>query len=133
MHLDVSRNLLTDEAVKSLADLITKFEGIRSLNMMAIRPHMGKKDTGYADLAKALKENKSIEQLDLRDNHILESSLQKLIESLEYNFVLSEIKVDLKTKKLPTKFSSYALQSMFEFMMSKEDINISTMQTTDMD
>ncbi len=75
MHLDVSKNLLTDESVKSMADLITKFEGFRSINLMAIRPNMGKKDTGYADLAKALKENRSIVELDMRDNHILESSM----------------------------------------------------------
>lgn len=75
MHLDVSKNLLTDESVRSMADLITKFEGFRSINLMAIRPNMGKKDTGYADLAKALKENRSIVELDMRDNHILESSM----------------------------------------------------------
>ena len=70
MNLDVSKNMLSDDSLKSLAELITKFEGFRSLNLMSIRPKMNKKDNGYVDLAKALKENRSIEELDLRDNEI---------------------------------------------------------------
>ena len=83
MHLDVSRNQLSDDSIKSFAELITKFEGFRSVNLMSTRPRMGKKDSGYLDLAKALKENKSIVELDLRDNDILESSCSKLLESLQ--------------------------------------------------
>ena len=82
MHLDVSRNMLSDESIKNFAELITKFEGFRSVNLMSIRPKMQKKDSGYLDLAKALRENKTIVELDLRDNEILESSSSKLLESL---------------------------------------------------
>ena len=68
MHLDVSRNMLTDDAIKSFAELIAKFEGFKSVNLMSIRPRMNKKDTGYLDLAKSLSENKTIVELDMRDN-----------------------------------------------------------------
>ena len=44
MHLDVSRNMLTDDAIKSFAELIAKFEGFKSVNLMSIRPRMNKKD-----------------------------------------------------------------------------------------
>lgn len=74
MHLDVSRNMLTDEALKALAELLHKFEGLRSLNLMGIRPSMTKKekDLGYFELAKSIRENKAIVELDLRDNAIPE-------------------------------------------------------------
>jgi len=75
MHLDVSRNVLSDEAVKSLAELLCKFEGFRSLSMMSVRPRIGRKDTGFIELAKALRENKSLVELDLRDNEISQSSV----------------------------------------------------------
>ena len=135
MHLDVSRNIVTDEAVKTFAELITKFEGLRSVNLMSIRPKMNKKDTGYIDLAKALKENKSIVELDLRDNEIIDTSAQKILEALEYNFVLSDVRFDVKQKRLPQNFSSYALQSMYEFTMSIEEIalNKSPLVTTEAD
>ena len=96
MHLDVSRNLLTDEALKALAELLHKFEGFRSINLMSIRPSFNKKekDLGYIELAKAISENKSIVELDLRDNQIPEQSLQKILEALDHNFVLSELKLD---------------------------------------
>ena len=42
---------------------------------MSIRPRMNKKDTGYLDLAKSLSENKTIVELDMRDNQILENSV----------------------------------------------------------
>ena len=109
MHLDVSRNSLTDEALKAFAELITKFEGLRSVNMMSIRPRMAKKDTGYLDLAKALRENKSLVEIDLRDNEIIDSSSSKLLEALEHNFVLSNIRLEIKSKRMPINFSSYAL------------------------
>jgi len=74
MHLDISRNNLSDDAVRTFAELITKFEGFRSINMMSVRPRMSKKDTGYIEMAKALRENRSIVELDLRDNEIVETS-----------------------------------------------------------
>ena len=101
MNLDVSRNMLSDESIKSFAELITKFEGFRSVNLMSIRPKMNKKDTGYQDLARSLRENKSIVEMDLRDNEIIESSSSKILEALEHNFVLSDIKLDIKSKRLP--------------------------------
>ena len=70
MHLDISRNILSDDSLKVLAELVRQFEGFRSLNLMSIRPNISKKekDGGYYDLAKAIRENKSLVELDLRDN-----------------------------------------------------------------
>ena len=130
LNLDVSKNMLSDDSIKSFAELITKFEGFRSVNLMSIRPRMNKKDTGYLDLAKALRENKSIVELDLRDNEIIESSTSKILEALEYNFVISDVKIDIKSKYMPANFSSYALQSMYEFTLSVEDINLGALPTT---
>lgn len=78
MELDISENNLTDESVKVFAELITKFEGFRAVNMASIRSGKGKKgskDSGYVELANALMENSSIEKLDLRDNDISETSV----------------------------------------------------------
>jgi len=77
MHLDISRNTLSDEAVKCLSEFIRQFEGFRSLNLMGIRPSLSKKDkdSGYTDLARAVRENKSLVELDLRDNQIPEMHL----------------------------------------------------------
>ena len=70
MHMDFSRNMLSDEALKAFAELITKFEGFRSLSMMNVRPRASKKDQFYIELAKAIKENRSVVELDLRENDI---------------------------------------------------------------
>lgn len=129
MHLDVSRNNLTDEAIRSFAELISKFDGFRSINMMSVRNRMNKKDTGYIEIAKALKENRSIVELDLRENEINESSLHKIFDALEHNFVLSTLRIDTKQKHMPKGFSSYALQSMYEFSISMEEISLSTLVT----
>jgi len=129
MHLDISRNNLTDEAMRTFAELITKFDGLRSVNLMSVRNRMNKKDTGFAELAKALKENRSIVELDLRDNEINELSVQKIFDALEHNFVLSTLKIDTKQKRMPKGFSSYALQSMYEFSISMEEISLSTLVT----
>ena len=122
MSLDVSQNLLSDASIKSFASLLMKnFQGLSSVNLSSIKK-MNSKDTGYIDLAKALRENKSLVSLDLRENEIHDSSLQKIFEALENNFVLSEVKIDIKRKKVPISFSSYPLMSMYEFTTSLEDI-----------
>ena len=70
MRLNVSRNILSDDALRALAELVSKFEGIRSLDLREIRPSIAKKekDVGYHEFAKAIRENKAIVELDLRDN-----------------------------------------------------------------
>ena len=135
MHLDISRNILSDESLKVLAELVRQFEGFRSLNLMSIRPNISKKekDAGYYDLAKAIRENKSLVELDLRDNQIPELPLQKLLEALDHNYVLSELKIDTKQRKMPEAFASYALQSMYDFTASIEDITLLTTMLSDDD
>ena len=131
MHLDISHNTLSDEALKSFSELIAKFDGFRSINMTSVRPRMNRKDTCYVELAKAIKENRSIVELDMRDNDILETSIQRLFDSLRYNYVLTELKVDLKSRRMPSAFSCYALQSMYEFSLSIEEILLTSMITTE--
>ena len=92
---------------------------------------MSKKDMGYNELAKALKENRSLVELDLRENEILEQPAFKLFEALEHNYVLSVLKFDIRQKRLPQNFSSYALQAMYEFSMSMEDIMLTFATTED--
>ena len=127
MELDISANNLTDESVRAFADLITKFEGFRAVNMGSLRSNKGRKgakDLGFAELASALMENQSIERLDLRDNEISEASVMKIFEALEHNFVLTDLKLDVKQRHIPSGFSCYALQSMYEFMLTTEDISL---------
>jgi hypothetical protein len=65
----------------------------------------------------------------MSSNHINEICLTKIIESLEENYVLSELKVDIivqkgkpwwDTKPLTRTFNSQSLRSMFEFFICKE-------------
>ena len=72
MHLDVSKNALGDDSLKLFAELLSKFEGFRSVSLVGVRSKMSKKDQGYGELAKALKENRSLVELDLRENEIFE-------------------------------------------------------------
>ena len=65
MDLDVSKNSLSETSIKYLADIIRKFQGFRYINLANLSKM---KDTGFIELAKALKENHSIQRLDLSKN-----------------------------------------------------------------
>ena len=58
-------------------------------------------------------------------------NISKLIAGLTENYVLLELKIDIPFKKdgwwnsvLAGNFSSYALQSMYEFYVSRDDITV---------
>ena len=72
MHLDISDNRLGDGSVRFFAELLKKFSGFRSINMSGINQQAQSSNTGYTELAKALKENTSLIELDLRFNGITE-------------------------------------------------------------
>ena len=57
------------------------------------------KDSGFQELAKAIKENHSILELDLRGNNINEQSIQKIFQCIQENFVLSDLKIEIHQRK----------------------------------
>ena len=60
MHLDISDNRLSDTSIRFLAELLGKFSGFRSVNMSNLsQKTKNAENTGYIELAKALKENTS--------------------------------------------------------------------------
>jgi len=124
MHLDISDNSLSDLSIRFFADLIGKFSGFRSVNMSNLNQAASSGNTGYYELAKALRENTSLVELDLRHNLITEKELQSLFQALADNHVLSDLKIEVKQRKLPALFSSYPLQSMSEFHHCIENINL---------
>lgn len=104
MHLDISNNVLTEGSIKCFADILSKFNAFRCVKMNGIKK-LKSKDNSYFELAKALKENTSLVELDLRSNGINEQAMTKILQALEYNFVLSLLKVDINLRKIPTGFS----------------------------
>jgi len=69
MEFDFSNNNLKDSSVKFFAEIIKKFNGFSTINMKSlgkIKP----KDTGFCELAKAIRENISLINLDIRHNSI---------------------------------------------------------------
>lgn len=99
--------------------------------MAELSQKVSKKDTGYHELARALRENTSLTSLDLRRNQIGEDNMSKLIAGLTENYVLLELKIDIPVKKdgwwtsaLSGNFSSFPLQSMYEFYISRDDITV---------
>lgn len=104
MHLDISNNVLTEGSIKCFADILSKFNAFRSVKMNGLKK-LKSKDNSYFELAKALKENTSLVELDLRSNGINEQAMTKILQALEYNFVLSLLKVDINLRKIPTGFS----------------------------
>ena len=70
MHLDISDNRLSDASIRFFSELLGKFSGFRSINMSNVNQVMQLNNTGYLELAKALRENTSLIELDLRYNGI---------------------------------------------------------------
>lgn len=53
----------------------------------------------YQELAKALHQNYSLNYLDLTGNALTDENLFELLNSLSENFVLIELKLDVKAKQ----------------------------------
>ena len=127
MHLDISDNRLSDTSIRFLAELLGKFSGFRSVNMSNLsQKTKNAENTGYIELAKALKENTSLVELDLRKNSLSDKEISGIFAALSENFVLSDLKLEVRQRKLPVLFSSYPLQSMYEFYHSIENIDLLT-------
>lgn len=120
MELDLSSNMLTDSSLKYLADIIRKFNGFSSLNISSLSRM---KESGFIELAKAIRESSSLVSLDITKNNLSTTALQELFLSLADNYVISETKIDLKGKSLPFGFSNYTLMSMFNVRINKEYID----------
>jgi hypothetical protein len=59
------------------------------------------KEAGFVDLARALKENHSLQRLDLSRNSLSQATLSELFQAMQENFVLCEVCVDVKQKTMP--------------------------------
>ena len=88
-------------------------------------------DQPWQDLAAGLETNRNLISIDLRGNPINEGNMTSLLEALQDNFVLNELKVDMVVE--PGKqwweyaqgsFSSHEILSMFDFFISKEQISL---------
>ena len=82
------------------------------------------KESGFIELARAIRESTSLVKIDLSKNSMTQAILQELFSSLSENYVLSEIRIDLKGKQLPFGFSSYTLLSMYDVFVTKESIDL---------
>ena len=109
MHLDISDNKLGDASIRFFSELLGKFSGFRSVNMSNINQITSTNNTGYIELAKALRENTSLIELDLRHNGITDEQTQRILQALAENFVLIDLKLEVRQKRLPALFSSYPL------------------------
>ena len=78
MVFNFGENVLTDARIRSFAQLLKKFKGFSSIKMSDLSQKPSKKDTGFQELAKALRENTSLVGIDLTKNQIGEESLAKL-------------------------------------------------------
>ena len=121
IDLDISTNSLTETSIKYLADIIRKFQGFRSINLSELSKM---KDNGFIELFKALRENYSIQRLDLSKNALSSNIVHELFNALTENFVISEVKIDIKGKTLPYGFSNNILMSMYQVNLTRESIDL---------
>lgn len=98
MDIDLSRNSISDVSIKYLADILKKFQGFRYIKLAALSKM---NQSGFVELARALRENHSLQKLDLSKNSLSQNTLAELFAALQDNFVLCELCVDIKHKATP--------------------------------
>jgi len=98
MEIDLSRNSITENSIKYLADILRKFQGFKSIKLSGLSKM---KETGYVELARSLKENYSLQVLDLSKNSLSQATMAEFFNALQENFVLSELRLDVKAKNMP--------------------------------
>jgi hypothetical protein len=59
------------------------------------------KEGGFVELARSLRENHSLQRLDLSKNSLSQNTLAEFFQALQDNFVLCELRIDVKTKTMP--------------------------------
>ena len=96
MHLDISGNRLSDASIRFFAEVLGKFSGFRSVNLRNVNQIATRNNTGYIELAKALRENTSLIELDLRHNGITDEQTSRILQALTENFVLSDLRLEMK-------------------------------------
>jgi len=111
-----------DATVKLVADFLRRFSAFRSIDMRNTG-RMKAPEKGYLELAQALKINKSLEFLDIRGTHLSEEACKQMMHCLSENYVICEIKLDIRVQRLTTKFTTYPVHSMYEFYLDKPDEN----------
>jgi len=110
MHFNFSNNTIGESSVRFFAEILKKFHGFRSVDMRSLlMKGKNASDSGYSELARAIKENNSLVELDIRHNFIPEHQIAKILNALADNYVLSELKLDIKTRRTPNGFSSYPI------------------------
>ena len=126
MDIDLSRNSITENSIKYLADILKKFQGFRSIKLSGLSKM---KDAGYVELARSLKENHSLQILDLSKNSLSQNTVAEFFNAMQENYVLSELRLDVKAKTMPFgpqfQFSqSYTCMSMYQVTLNREAIDL---------
>ena len=57
MDIDLSRNTITENSMRYLADILRKFQGFRSIKLSGLSKL---REAGYVELARSLKDNHSL-------------------------------------------------------------------------
>jgi len=122
MELDFSKNNVTESSLKYLADILRKFHGIKELNLQSL-PRM-RNDSGWIDLCRALKETRTLQKLDLSKNSLSGQVMAELYQAIQDNFVISEVKIEIKGKSIPFGFSTYPLMSMYQLHLTQESVDL---------
>ena len=121
IDLDLSRNSLQDASVRYLADILRKFQGFQSLNLAGLSKMANQ--SGFVELARSLRDNHSLQRLDLSKNALAPGTLAELFGAIQDNFVLCELRVDVKHKGTLVG-PSYTLMSMFQVSLAKEAVDL---------
>ena len=103
MSVSFSQNKLTFTTFKSLAKLLTSFEGLRSLNLSHQKTNLKTSSkSSYEriihEFADCLLKNNSLTHLDIRGVELTMKSLGDLFRGFSRNAVLQEIKIDIPIK-----------------------------------
>jgi len=122
IDLDLSRNSLQDASIRYLADILRKFQGFNSINLAGLSKMANQ--SGFVELGRSLKDNHSLQRLDLSKNALAPGTLAELFAAIQDNFVLSELRVDLKHKGGAFVGPSYTLMSMFQVSLAKEAVDL---------
>ena len=130
VELDFSSNCLTDNSIRMLSDVLKKGNTFRAVQMANIKlAKFG--DQTWQDLAAGLVTNRNLISIDLRGNPINEGNMTTLLEALQDNFVLNELKVDVVVEPgkqwwefAESSFSSHEVLSMFDFFISREQVSL---------
>ena len=126
MDIDLSRNSITENSIKYLADILRKFQGFRSIKLSGLSKM---RETGFVELARSLRENHSLQVLDLSKNSLSQATMSEFFSALQDNYVLSELRIDVKAKTMPFgsqhQFSqSYTCMSMYQVTLNREAVDL---------